>query len=56
MVGTKKAIYRADVDKVSGWRFHVQYVNGDLHLKDLISGALHDKVLNVIDSKRDRYS
>lgn len=56
VVGTKKAIYRADVDKVSGWRFHVQYVNGDLHLKDLISGALHDKVLNVIHSKRDRYT
>lgn len=24
--GVKQAIYRADVDKISGWRIHVQYV------------------------------
>jgi hypothetical protein len=56
VVGTKKAIYRADVDKTSGWRFHIQYVNGELHLKDVIPGALHDRVLEVIHSKRHRYS
>jgi hypothetical protein len=26
--GVKQAIYRADIDKVSGWRIHVQYVKG----------------------------
>jgi hypothetical protein len=53
--GVKQAIYRADVDKVSGWRIHVQYVNGQLHLKDIIEGRRHDDVFEVIKSKKARY-
>lgn len=53
--GVKQAIYRADVDKVSGWRIHVQYVDGQIHLKDIIEGQRHDDVLEVIKSKRARY-
>jgi hypothetical protein len=30
--GVKQAIYRADIDKISGWRIHVQYINGQIHL------------------------
>ncbi|MET0264722.1 MAG: hypothetical protein ABW202_03835 [Duganella sp.] len=56
VVGTKKAIYRADVDKISGWRFHIQYLSGQLHLKDLIAGSLHNHVLEVIQSKWGRYT
>ncbi|WP_017301728.1 hypothetical protein [Nodosilinea nodulosa] len=53
--GVKQAIYRADIDKVSGWRIHIQYVNGQIHLKDIIEGQKHDDVLEVIKSKKSRY-
>jgi len=53
--GVKQAIYRADIDKVSGWRIHVQYVDGQIRLKDIIEGQRHDDVLEVIKSKKVRY-
>jgi hypothetical protein len=52
--GVKQAVYRADIDKVSGWRIHVQYVNGQIHLKDIIEGQRHDNVIEVIKSKKSR--
>ncbi|MGZ8249706.1 hypothetical protein [Methylomagnum sp.] len=55
IAGIKQNIYRADVDKISGWRIHLQYVDGVLHLKDLIPGSKHDNVLEVIMSKKSRY-
>ena len=56
VTGVKQAIYRADVDKISGWRIHLQYSNdGVLHLKDLVSGSQHDNVVDVIKSKKIRY-
>ena len=48
-------LYRADIDKVSGWRIHVQYINGQIHLKDIIEGQKHDNVIDVIKSKKVRY-
>ena len=56
VTGIKEPIYRADIDKTSGWRIHIQYQDGDLHLKDVISGSRHDDVIKVIKSKRGRYS
>ena len=53
--GIKQAIYRADIDKTSGWRIHLQYINGEIHLKDIIEGKRHDDVLEVIKSKKNRY-
>ena len=55
--GYKKAVYRADVNKISGWRLHLQYdkATKQLHLKDIIDGQLHDNVIKVIKSKRGRY-
>jgi hypothetical protein len=53
--GIKQAIYRADIDKTSGWRIHVQYINGQIHLKDIIEGQRHDDVIDVIKSKKSRY-
>lgn len=53
--GIKQAVYRADIDKVSGWRIHVQYINGQIHLKDIIEGQRHDDVVKVIKSKKNRY-
>jgi len=55
VTGIKQAIYRADIDKVSGWRIHVQYINHQIHLKDIIAGQKHDNVIEVIKSKKARY-
>jgi hypothetical protein len=54
--GIKQTIYRADIDKISGWRIHTQYVNGQIHLKDIIEGQRHDDVIEIIKSKKSRYS
>ena len=55
VVGYKEPVYRGDVDKISGWRIHLQYENGQIHLKDLIEGQKHDRVLEEIKAKRERY-
>jgi hypothetical protein len=55
VAGIKQAIYRADIDKISGWRIHLQYIEGRIHLKDIIEGQQHDAVIKVIKSKKDRY-
>ena len=57
VAGYKKLIYRADIDKISGWRIHLQYdkKTGYLHLKDIIDGQKHDDVIKVINSKKKRY-
>lgn len=56
VTGIKQAVYRADIDKLSGWRIHLQYINGQLHLKDIIEGQKHDNVVQVIKSKKSRYN
>ncbi len=53
--GVKQDIYRADIDKISGWRIHVQSIRGQIHLKDILDGQRHDDVVKVIKSKKDRY-
>lgn len=53
--GVKQSIYRADINKVSGWRIHVQYINQQIHLKDIIEGQKHDDTIDVIKSKKTRY-
>ena len=54
--GIQQAIYRADIDKISGWRIHIQYSkDGYLVLKDIIEGQNHDNVVQVIKAKRNRY-
>jgi hypothetical protein len=55
VTGIKQAIYRADIDKISGWRIHLQYIEGKIHLKDIIGGQHHDNVIEVIKLKKDRY-
>jgi hypothetical protein len=37
--GIKQAVYRADIDKTSGWRIHLQYVKGEITSKT----SLRDK-------------
>ncbi len=54
--GVKQTIYRADINKVSGWRIHLQYDNGNIVLKDVIEGRRHDDTLKIIKTKKERYS
>lgn len=54
--GIRQNIYRADVDKISGWHIHVQYTAGQLHLKDIIPGQKHDDVQGAVQAKRNRYT
>ena len=58
VTGYTKAVYRADIDKTSGWRIHVQFDKStkQLHLKDIIEGQKHDDVIKVIKSKKSRYT
>ena len=53
--GVKQAIYRADINKISGWRLHLQYEHGNVILKDVIEGQRHDDVIRVIQTKKGRY-
>jgi len=57
VTGIEQAIYRADIDKISGWRIHVQYDKNAnvLILKDIIEGQKHDDVIKIIKSKKNRY-
>jgi hypothetical protein len=55
VVGYKEPVYRADIDKISGWRLHLQYDEGQIHLKDIIEGQKHDDVLSQIEAKKLRY-
>ena len=57
VTGYEKAIYRADINKISGWRIHVQYdkQTKQLLLKDIIPGQQHDDVIKIIKAKKDRY-
>jgi len=53
--GAKQKVYRADIDKISGWRLHLQLTEGKLYLRDIIEGRKHDDVLKVIRRKKIRY-
>ena len=53
--GVKQAIYRTEITKISGWRIHLQYVDGRIVLKDVIEGNRHDDVIRVIRTKKGRY-
>lgn len=51
-------IYRAYIDKISGWRIHLQCSteqNNTIILKQIIPGQKHDDCLDIIKSQRHRY-
>ena len=53
--GVKQQVYRADIDKISGWRIHLQLIDGKLYLRDIIEGQRHDDASKVIKKKKIRY-
>jgi len=55
VVGVKEAVYRADVDKITGWRIHLQFIDGMVKLKDLLPPVKHDAVADSIRAKKGRY-
>jgi hypothetical protein len=55
VTGYQEPVYRAYIDKISGWRLHIMYENGAIHLKDIIHPEQHDPVIKVIKSKEYRY-
>tara|TARA_Y100001933_G_C18870345_1_gene509709 strand:- start:522 stop:860 length:339 start_codon:yes stop_codon:yes gene_type:complete len=57
ITGYKKAVYRADIDKISGWRIHLQYDKKEnvIVLKDIIEGQKHDDVIKIIKARKTRY-
>jgi intein/homing endonuclease len=54
--GIKQTVYRAYIDKISGWRIHLLLENSNIYLIDIIEGQKHDKVVKVIKAKKDRYT
>jgi hypothetical protein len=55
VTGYPEPVYRAYIDKISGWRLHIMYEDSAIHLKDIISPEQHDPVIKVIQSKEYRY-
>ena len=57
--GIDKDIYRADIDKISGWRFHLQMSNehkNALLLKNIIEGQKHDSCMKIVKTYKNRYN
>lgn len=57
VTGIKKHIYRAYIDKISGWRIHLQYdkTSNSLNLKQIVDGQSHDDCLKIIKSQIYRF-
>lgn len=51
-----KGVFRADIDKKSGWRLHVQYDKDKrIHLCDVLEDKEHDRVNHVIKKRKHLY-
>lgn len=56
-VSGAKGVYRADIDKISGWRIHVKYGDDNrIHLCDILKDKEHDRVQTVLKSRKSRYN
>lgn len=57
VAGTKKNVYRAYIDKISGWRIHVQYgENNYIEINEVLTGKEHDDGLKIINRRKNKYS
>lgn len=52
-----KGVYRADIEKISGWRIHLMYGKDDqrIHLCDVLIDKEHDRPLKVVQKRKARY-
>lgn len=57
VAGVKQNVFRADINKHSGWRIHVQHSIDGKHLilNDVLEGKDHDAVVRLIKTRRHRY-
>lgn len=57
VVGVKQNVFRADINKHTGWRIHVQHSSDSNHLilNDVLEGQDHDAVLRLIKTRQHRY-
>lgn len=54
--GTTKSVYRAYIDKTSGWRLHVQYGENEyLLLIEVLPPSEHDDASRVIKTRKGKY-
>ena len=52
-----KNVYRAYIDKISGWRIHLLYGEDNIiELCDVLDGNEHDQVQDLIKRRRKRYT
>lgn len=56
MEGIKESVFSADINKTSGWRIILQLEYKKVVLKDLAPRAKHDKRMEIIKSKKNRYN
>lgn len=55
-IAGQKDIYRADIDKISGWRIHLTYgADNRIYLCDVLEGKEHDRIRKVIKNRKDLY-
>jgi hypothetical protein len=57
VAGIKQDVFRADINKHSGWRMHVQHSIDGKHLilNDVLEGKEHDAVVRLIKTRLHRY-
>ena len=57
VAGIKQDVFRADINKYTGWRMHVQHSpdGGHLILNDVLEGKDHDAVVRLIRTRPHRY-
>ena len=52
----KAPVYECYINKVSGWRFQVQYAEGGyISLCNITSGAEHDDVGKIVKRKKNKF-
>lgn len=54
--GAKKSVYRAYINKVTGWRIHLQYgYDNYIEINEILTGQEHDDVTKIIKSRKGKY-
>lgn len=56
VTGAKKNVYRAYIDKTSGWRIHLQYGhNNYIEINEILTGQEHDNAAKIIKTRKGKY-
>lgn len=54
--GTKSDVYRAYIDKIDGWRLHLQYGDSNfIELNEILTGQEHDDAAKIIKKRKGKY-